>query len=116
MGRRVRRFVRRVERAIRGVGDVALDTVTGGALSRKEQAEREEEFQREQQALIDQQKREQEAERKWQEEQQQMAGMVQGTQQRSAFGAGSGYDFANALSNELEDDEDDILKKAMKKR
>lgn len=116
MGRRVRRFVRRVERAIRGVGDVALDTVTGGAISRKEQAKREEEFQKEQQRLIDQQRREQEAEEQWQKEQQQIAGAIQGTQQRNAFGTGSSYDFANALSTELEDDEDDILKKAMRKR
>lgn len=107
---RVRSFIRKVDFVLR-------DAVTMGAMSRREQAKREEEYQREQQRLLQQQQKEQEAEEKWQQEQAQISGQIQGTQQGNMGYTGSGatdYDFVNALSNT--EDEDDILKRSLKRK
>lgn len=111
---------RRIRRIFRDTVDIAGNVVTGGALSQREQAKEEERRAREdaarQQALIDKQKREQEAEEQWQKEQAQVSGAIQGTQLGKGYMGGQDYNFANMLLDDEEIDDEDTLKKFMKKR
>lgn len=115
--RTVRRIGREVEHVGRDIGSgLGAVPVVGEVLGSTglvetpamKQAQMVEDQEKKQQALLDKQKQEQMAEERWQKEQAQMSGMIQGTQ------TGNNYNFANALSDEMEDE--DQLKKFLKTR
>lgn len=129
MGRRISRAVRRVtrgvERAVRGVGGVIGSVpVVGDVLGAtglvetplmKQQEELEEQEKRRQEELARMQ-REQEAEEAWAKEQAKYSQNIMGTQQKGMGTYSSSTDLSTVLTGEDTDNEDELLKRMLKKK
>lgn len=129
IGRRVRRAIRRigriVERGGRLVGDVTGSIpVVGDVLGAtglvetplQKQMDKKEEDEKKQQEALNKQIRDQQLEEKWAKEQTQASQQIMGTQQKGITGDG-GTDLTTVLSGDIGvEDEEDILKRMIKKR
>lgn len=129
IGRRLRRMVRRafreVENVGRSVGDaVGSIPVVGDVLGstglvetplqrQQDELERQE---RERQEQINKAERDREAEERWAKEQGKISQDIMGTQQKRIGNSSMGTDLTTVLSGDSSEDEDDLLKRMLKRK